>query len=281
LIEGIHFDLKWTSLFALGVKTLAVNLSDIAAMGGVPGYLLVSLGIPAGFHSEQVEELYRGIKTLSSKTGVALIGGDTSVAPSLIISACLIGHAPYQPIRRRGAKAGNDIYVTGTIGDSAMGLELLRNGRARPKIRPVAFLIRRHQQPTPRTAVGALLARERLATAMIDISDGLVQDLGHICKASGTGARIWEEKLPLSTAYRKLAAKQGSIYALSGGEDYELLFCARRRDRARIDKIQQQTHVPITRIGACTSSRDGIKVMDAAGKPLVLSLKGHDHFKGK
>jgi thiamine-monophosphate kinase len=279
LIEDVHFDLKWTSLYALGHKTLAVNMSDIAAMGGTPAYLLLSLGIPSTFESEDVEEYYRGIRSLASKSGVALVGGDTSVAKSFFISACLIGHAPYRPITRGGAQVGDDIYVTGTLGDSALALKLLR-GKSLQRRQPAArFLLSRHHFPTARLQVGAKLARGRLARAMIDVSDGLLQDLGHICKASRIGAIIAEEKLPLSAAYRSLAGDEGTDYALAGGEDYELLFCARRRDRSHIEKLREGIDVPITRIGTCVRSRNGIAVLDRRGRPLSFRASGHDHFK--
>ena len=280
LIEGIHFDLKWTSLFDLGYKTLAVNLSDIAAMGGMPAYLVLSLGIPPAFDSRDIEDFYRGIRFLSAKHGVALVGGDTNAAKCLIISACVIGHSPHRPIRRSGAQAGDDIYVTGTLGDSALALKFLKSRRRQPDRGSVKYLLSRHHRPTARVTAGALLAREQLATAMIDVSDGLVQDLGHICKTSGIGAEIWEDKLPLSRAYRALAGTDGSRHALSGGEDYELLFCARKRDRGRIEKLQTRARVPITRIGACDLGKNGIVVLDASGRPVGIRASGHDHFRG-
>jgi len=279
LIEGIHFDLKWTSLFDLGYKTLAVNLSDIAAMGGMPAYLILSLGIPPAFDSGDIEEFYRGIRFLAAKHSVALVGGDTNAAKLLIISACVLGHASHRPIRRSDAKAGDDIYVTGTLGDSALALKFLKSRSLRANRDSVKYLLSRHHRPTPRITAGALLARERLATAMIDVSDGLIQDLGHICKASGIGARIWQDRLPLSRAYRKLAGTAGTRYALSGGEDYELLFCARKRDRARIEKLHTRALVAITRIGSCDSGKNGIVVLDAAGNPVETRAAGHDHFK--
>jgi thiamine-monophosphate kinase len=279
LIEGVHFDLKWTSLFALGYKSLAVNLSDIAAMGGVPAYAIVSLGIPAKFDSKQVDEFYRGFNSLARKCQVALIGGDTNISPTLIISVCLIGAPPARPVRRSGAKTGDDIYVTGTLGDSALGLNILRRKLRGPKREAIAELLARHHQPTPRLTAGALLARENLATAMIDVSDGLLQDLGHICAASKTGAVIWNESLPLSSAYRALSGKNGTRYALSGGEDYELLFCARPRHRQRLEKLPGLAQVKITRIGSCVTAEQGVTVIDGSGKPLALRLKGHDHFK--
>jgi thiamine-monophosphate kinase len=195
----------------------------------------------------------------------------------LVISACVIGHAPYRPISRRGAKITNDIYVTGTLGDSALGLQLLKSKLPRKK--GAAYLLNRHHKPTPRVAVGALLARKRLATAMIDLSDGLLQDLGHICKASFIGARIWEDTLPLSRAYQAVTGKNETRHALAGGEDYELLFSARQSDRQLVDQLQHQLQVPLTRIGTCVSADEGIACLGRSGKPIPLPITGYDHFK--
>ncbi|MEK6600969.1 MAG: thiamine-phosphate kinase [Candidatus Binatota bacterium] len=278
LIEGIHFNLKQISFYGLGYKTLAVNLSDLAAMGGSPAYLLLSLGIPVDFKTEDVEEFYRGIQALASQSGVAIVGGDTSASRLFFISACLVGHSPHKPITRRGGKVGDDLYVTGTLGDSALGLKLLKEKGTRSK-REHAYLVSRHLFPTARLKAGSTLARERLARAMIDLSDGLLQDLGHLCKASGIGAVVREEALPLSRAYRILTGKRGPLYALTGGEDYELLFCLRRRDRNRLEKIRRRLGVPIARIGECVPSREGIKVINRQGKSLSISVTGYDHFK--
>ena len=279
LLQDVHFKLQWTSLFALGHKALAVNLSDIAAMGGKPAYVILALGIPPDFSSNQVSQFYRGINSLCSKAGVTLVGGDTNVAKSLIISVCVIGHAIWTPVRRSGAQVGNDIYVTGTLGDSSLGLKLLKSGRWRSNRGFAAYLVSRHRQPTPRVVVGEVVARERLATAMIDISDGLVQDLGHICSASGLGAEIWRDKLPLSPAYRAITGKDGACHALSGGEDYELLFCARKRDRTRLANLSKQSKVPITRIGRCLADKKGVAVLDHLGKAVSIPIKGYDHFR--
>ena len=278
LIEGIHFDLNWTSLVDLGYKSLAVNLSDIAAMGGTPAYVMLSLGIPANFDSNKIDKLYRGIKGLAKKHCVTIVGGDTNTADSLIISVCLIGHPPKKPICRSGAHVGDDIYVTGTLGDAALGLDLLKLKR-RPQSRAFEQLLTRHHRPTPRLAAGALLAKRNLASAMIDVSDGLIQDLTHICQASGVGARIQQDKLPLSSAYRALAGTIGMTHALSGGEDYELLFCAAPQQRKRIDTLGKQARVPITRIGVCVPPAAGIRVLDAAGTEVRIKSHGHDHFK--
>ncbi len=281
LIEGVHFDLNWTSFYELGHKTLSVNLSDIAAMGGAPDYLVISLGIPVDFKVEEVEEFYRGIRTLAAQSGVSLVGGDTSSANRFFISAFLVGHAPYGPVTRGGAKVGDDLYVTGTLGDSSLGLDLLRKSKGRLRRDDVTYLISRHRFPTARVKAGAILAKEKLARAMIDISDGLIQDLTHLCKASETGAVIWQDALPLSGPYRRLAVGKGIRYSLSGGEDYELLFSLRARDRARLQRIRKRLGAPVTHIGRCVPARAGITVVNGKGTPLALPQKGHDHFKFK
>lgn len=278
LIEGVHFDLKWTSLADLGCKSLAVNLSDIAAMGGTPAYVMLSLGIPKNFDSGKIDQLYRGIGSLAKKHRVSIIGGDTNIAETLLISVCVIGDPPARPIRRAGARPGDDLYVTGTLGDSALALALLR-GRVKRPNSAEKHLLARHHRPTPRLAAGALLAKRNLASAMIDISDGLIQDLGHICQASQVGAKIELDKLPLSAAYRALAGNDGLNYALSGGEDYELLFTAAPRLREKIAALSKPAGVAFTRIGRCAPAGHGIELIDATGRRVAPRRQGHDHFK--
>jgi thiamine-monophosphate kinase len=265
-------------MFDLGYKSLAVNLSDIAAMGGIPAYAIFSLGIPTHLDSRQILAFYRGVATLAKPSGVSLVGGDTNVAKLLTISVCVIGHAPYAPVRRSTARVGDDIYVTGTLGDAALGLTVLRRDKQALRRTAVRQVLARHHRPTPRLNAGLALARWKLVTAMIDISDGLLQDLGHICESSGIGARVQNDKLPLSKAYRILAGNAGTRYALSGGEDYELLFCARPRNRARILKLARIAKVPMTRIGTCVPALRGVKIVNQLGHPLRVRKKGHDHF---
>lgn len=281
LIEGIHFNLHWTSFYALGYKTLAVNLSDIAAMGGSPDYLTLSLGIPVDFESGDIEEFYRGIRSLARRSGVSVVGGDTSAAGRFFVSPALVGHCLRPPVLRSGARAGDDLYVTGTLGDSALGLKLLKRNRrpARAEKKAADFLIRRHHFPSARLRAGALLARAGVARAMIDVSDGLLQDLGHLAKASSVGAEVWAEALPLSPAYRAVAGRKAG-YALSGGEDYELLFSARPKDRARLARLRKRLGVAVTRIGRCLAGR-GVRVVDGGGKPAAFRPKGYDHFTSK
>jgi thiamine-monophosphate kinase len=279
LIESIHFDLRWTSFEALGHKSLAVNLSDIAAMGGLPAYAVLSLGIPQKLDSQRIVEFYRGFNRLAKRCGVAVIGGDTNIARSFIVSVCVIGHAPARPVQRSGARVGDDIYVTGTLGDSALGLALLRKQLPGGGSAAAGRLLLRHHRPMPRLTAGVALARRKLAAAMIDISDGLLQDLGHICRASRTGALIWHERLPLSRDYLTVAGKLAKRLALHGGEDYELLFCARPRFRKQIANLSDSAKIQVSRIGRCVPAAQGIMVIDAAGKAIRLRHEGHDHFK--
>lgn len=279
LIEGFHFDLRWISFFGLGYKALAVNLSDLAAMGGKPSYFVLSLGIPACFKSENMQQFLRGLKTACRQSGTTLVGGDTSAADRFFINICLIGYAPYGPVLRSGARVGDDLYVTGTLGDSSLGLYLLQQPQPRVKKAGVSYLVARHCYPAARLRAGTTLARQKLAKAMIDISDGLLQDLGHLCKASKVGAVVWENALPLSPAYRSLAGTKGTTYALTGGEDYELLFSARARARTGLEKIGKKLGVPVTRIGACVPTAHGISVLNRRGKPLAFPVLGYDHFR--
>jgi thiamine-monophosphate kinase len=279
LLEGVHFELKWTSLYALGYKTLAVNLSDLAAMGGTPAYLVLALGIPVDIEAEDVEEFYRGIRALASRTHVALVGGDTSASKRFFIGATLVGFAPYGAIPRSGGKVGDDLYVTGTLGDSALGLDLLKRKKRFSRRDGIAYLLSRHHFPTARLGAGTVLAKKKLARAMIDVSDGLLQDLGHVCKASGVGAVVYQEALPLSRPYRRWMGRKGARFALAGGEDYELLFCLRREDRGRLERIKQQLGVRVTRIGECVAPGEGIRVIDEEGRPVAVPVGGHDHFK--
>ncbi len=280
LIDKVHFDRRWASFYGLGYKTLAVNLSDVAAMGGTPEYLLLSLGLPVDFKVKDIEEFYRGIGQLASQTGVSLVGGDTCASKCFFTSAFLVGHAPYGPVKRSGARVGDDLYVTGTLGDSFLGLNLLKKRKRIGTSKEVAYLTSRHLFPQARLKAGSILAKEKLAKAMIDISDGLVQDLGHLCKSSGTGAEIWQEAIPLSPPYRRLAGVNRAHYSLAGGEDYELLFSVRARDHKRLKKIQNRLGVPITHIGKCLPARHGITVTTSQGTSLSLSQMGYDHFKG-
>ncbi len=245
LKEGIHFKKEFSSPFVLGKKCLAVNLSDIAAMGGTPQYYFVSIAIPPDTQYGFIRELYRGMNAQARRFGVQLLGGDTTASQdSLVVSITLLGRAAKRHVLyRHGASPGDLIFVTGTLGDSALGLMLLEKGR----VRRANGLVKRHIDPQPRIEAGQALACSRAASAMMDISDGLAGDLRHIMKQSGVGARIFLDRLPLSAAYRRaVPAAFGDFYlpALSGGEDYELLFTVPQRNEKRVQALAENWPCP-------------------------------------
>ncbi len=279
LLEGVHFDLAYTDLFSLGWKAAAVNLSDIAAMGGVPRYCLTGIGIPSGFSVKQIADFYRGVNALLKSHKTALIGGDTCASrQGLFISITLLGESE-QPlvVTRAGAKPGDRIFVTGTIGDSSAGLEILQEqSRKTAGSTKTSPLIESHLRPTPRIAEGRLLAVNRCASAMIDLSDGLSSDLTHVCEQSRVGAEIFLDRIPISPALRKASAtlaRPEEHYALSGGEDYELLFTV---PASKIRKFLS-LGMTATEIGTITSGKK-IFIRDGQGEKKPLSPSGYDHF---
>ncbi|MBT5764265.1 MAG: thiamine-phosphate kinase, partial [Nitrospina sp.] len=228
LVEDIHFKLSTTTPEALGRKALSASLSDIAAMGGVPKRVLVTLGISKKISVSFLDKLYAGFNTVCNRYKVELAGGDTVSSPKcFFINVSIIGEAK-RVFTRQGARPGDLIFVTGTLGDSSLGLKLLSKKKREASSKDHKFLIGRHLDPTPRVLEAGILARSRInITSMIDISDGLVQDLYHICKASNAGARIHEDRLPRSREFSRICDKNQIDpfpFLLNGGEDYELLF---------------------------------------------------------
>jgi len=268
LIEGVHFDLRYTTLKQLGHKVLAVNISDIFAMGGRPRFFLLGIGIPGGFDSKDVEDIYRGVNALARRYGVGIIGGDTSLSrKGLLLCGTLIGESE-SPITRSGARVGDGIFVTGTLGDSAMGLEVLKKGKKiRSSLNPYLLpLIKRHLIPKP-----VPLKRTNSVTSMIDISDGLLMDLGHICDASNVGAVIYKRRIPLSNelvSVARVMKKDPFDYALRGGEDYVLLFTSPSKnikDATRIGEIVRKERY----------------IIDEHGRKTPFKSEGYEHFKSK
>jgi thiamine-monophosphate kinase len=277
LIDGVHFKLEFTDYYSLGRKALAVNLSDIGGCGGIPTAFLVSLAMPPETAVESLRALYKGLMEQANTYGCSLIGGDTSSGEQLMISITLIGEAEERNvIYRNGAKQGDRIFVTGSLGDSALGLKMLKNGVKEGG--PVL----RHLDPSPRVKEGSEIARRGLATAMIDISDGLIADLGHILEASGVGAQIHLQRLPLSASYRKHVSayyKNPHLLALAGGEDYELLFTVPEERPEAMKKLAEELAIPITQIGEITDASDGVSIVGPDGKEFIVEQRGHDHFK--
>jgi thiamine-monophosphate kinase len=280
LIEGIHFDRAWIDPYRLGKKALMVNLSDIAAMGGVPKYFLISLGLPKNLSLSFISLFYRGLKEGTKRFQVDLIGGDTSLSQKIVINICLLGEGKRgELLFRRGVKVGNDLFVSGTLGNAALGLKILQKEgfMGRPK-----GLIEKHLSPSPRIELGQALARHRLATAMIDVSDGLLIDTTHLLEESGVGARIWEDRIPLSRSYRKWIHSYSKDFyqvALTGGEDYELLFTASPEKKEKISTLALSSKIPITWIGEILPQKEGFHIIRRDGKEYSPGRLGFEHFK--
>lgn len=280
LLEDVHFRRDWTSLRLLGRKCVAVNVSDIAAMGGAIRHLYVGLGVPAHIPMAELDELMAGVLEAAADYGADLAGGDTCASSgSLVISVTAEGTiAGDRVIQRSGARPGDAIYVSGTLGDSALALRELQAGRV-----PGPFLAARHHDPIARASLGRCLASERLATAMIDVSDGLLADLGHLLRASACGAVIEGAALPLSPPFSAALAAAPALFALAlgGGEDYELLFTSPPEAAAALVRLAAATGVPLSRIGTVVPAADGVTVTDCSGRLLTDLPSGHDHFRGR
>ncbi|GKS59034.1 thiamine-monophosphate kinase [Nitrospira sp.] len=289
LADGIHFSLATTSLVDLGYKAGAANLSDLAAMGAHPRYLLVDVAIPSRLSSRDVLRLYRGLSDVCRPHDVRIIGGDTSGSrEGLFIAITAIGRAAgARAILRRGAQPGDRVFVSGFLGDALGGLILTQMhprrvlGRRLP-FRHRAYLLRRHRRPECRVALGTELGRLRLATAMIDLSDGLSADLPHLCEASRVGAQVDLAALPVSAALRGLAAATSRPLidlALQGGEDYELLFATRPHDSEAVRVLARHLHVQVTEIGRIVPWKLGRQVREQSGFLRPLPMTGYRHFR--
>lgn len=260
VVEGVHFRLGWGTPEELGARTLSVNLSDIAAMGGVPTVAVINLAVRAGLGTAFFERMYKGLSEAALAAGVEVVGGNVTRARELAITIALLGEVRGAAMRRDTARPGDSIYVTGTLGDAAAGLKIL-SGRMRARGAARDFLVGRALRPAARLEAGRRLARIRPAPAAIDISDGLWQDLGHVLERSRAGAEIELAALPLSAAYRAVVGDDPAL-ALGGGDDYELLFCLRRNVPA--PALGRRLGVSVTRIGRVTSSR-GATLIGASG----------------
>jgi thiamine-monophosphate kinase len=270
-IQGVHFTPETTPWPDVGGKALAVNISDIAAMGGIPRYALVSLALPDDSQVEDVAALYNGMLKTAKQYGVSIIGGDISKAPLVAVTITILGSSPTKKIlARSSAQAGDIIAVTGSLGAAAAGMALLKN---KGKLEADSRLKDAFLHPTPRIAEGLLLVEQGVKTA-IDISDGLVADLGQICKASQVGARIEVERVPIEPAVKTAFGEGALELALSGGEDYELLFTA---SAEIVEKGKKAASVPVTAIGEITAGK-GVTLIDKQGKPFELKKAGWEHF---
>ena len=274
LIEGIHFDFKDISWRELGWKSMAVNLSDIAAMGGRPLYALVSLGIPVDTDTESVIDLYRGMLELAKKFRVHIIGGDTTSSPITAITLTIIGETGGKGkiLRRSAAKPGDVIAVTGSFGTAAAGLAMMHKGLSFDK-KTTETLRGAHFKPKPRIKEGMILARNGVRAA-IDVSDGLLGDLEKMCLASGVGAKLYSERIPIHPDVLKSFGKEALTLALTGGEDYELILTASQKI---LDKAKRDIFCPTTVIGRIVKGK-GVKVLDEDGNEFSWQYAGWDHF---
>jgi thiamine-monophosphate kinase len=272
LIEDVHFITSLHPPHYLGRKSLNVNLSDIAAMGGRPTFALLGLALRKGLGRAWVRSFLGGLKAAAGEAGVALIGGDISAAKRTVVSVTIIGEAG-SPIRRSGARPGDLIFVSGCLGDAAAGLRLLRRGYRLGKDSQADCLLRAFLDPVPQLALGQALSRLKAASSMIDTSDGLSVDLLHLCEESGSGAEIDLGLLPLSPAIRALEKKPERL-ALHGGEDYQLLFTSSPDRLAGILALQKK--FAFHRIGRMTR-RKGIFTIDREGRRRLLKAKGYEH----
>ncbi len=287
LTEGIHFNLRLHSFTAIGYRAAVANLSDIAAMGGIPQALLTGIAIPPNVPRKNLTRLYQGLMKPCQEHGVALIGGDTSTSCSgLFLSITVLGKIKRgRSLTRSGAKVADHIYVTGTLGDSSAGLRLLKENLqsrvSHRKRKREVKLMQHHLHPKPRLAVGQQLVRYGLAHAAIDLSDGLSGDLQHLCQASEVGAEVWAEHIPISPECRAFVHDHGELpldLAMSGGEDYELLFTAPGIHRRRIEAISRSCNVPIRCIGQIHSKKFGVRLKLSDGSSRKVIVTSYNHF---
>jgi thiamine-monophosphate kinase len=280
LAEGVHFDLGFGPARLLGCKSLAVNLSDIASMGAIPRWFFLSLAIPAGFPLETIEGLLDGLAEQAVAHTCILAGGDTCSSKSgLVISVTIMGEQrPELILKRSGAQPGDEVWVSGTLGDSALGLKLLTEGKRLGG--DDDYLLQRHLDPTPRCDLGLKLAESGLVHAMIDISDGLLADLGHIAEQSGCGAEIQLAQLPLSAQFQVYAAAQPFMpwqLAICGGEDYELCFTTPAANHQTILQLAKTAGIPVTVVGKVTDSKQ-VQALLPDGTLFKPEAKGFTHF---
>jgi thiamine-monophosphate kinase len=280
VVEGVHFDRAFTPADAIGHRALAVNLSDLAAMGAVPWLALLSMALPAALPLDDFDAMISGISALAGLHGVHLAGGNLTRSPGpLVLDVTAVGSVKRrQVLTRCGARAGDDLYVTGIVGAAAAGLQYCRSTHAAPA--PSLVVPVRHAlYPTPRVRAGVLAARNRAATACMDLSDGLSDAVQQVTRASGVGARIEAGTLPIDAGARVWFEQRGQdpiLEALRGGDDYELLFAVPPRRRRRFLAAMTLSGTPVTRIGQCTPDRAVHLEGHSASTPLPA---GFSHFR--
>jgi thiamine-monophosphate kinase len=271
LNKGVHFPVN-TSAQDIAYKALAVNLSDMAAMGASPRFVTLSLSLDDN-NEQWLADFSQGLMQTLDEYGVSLIGGDTTQGP-LSISVQIIGEVDKgKALLRSGAQVGDKVYVSGTIGDAALGLDLLLNNKLDPGNSDHQYLRNRLNRPTPRVALGKQLAG--IAHSCIDISDGLLADLGHIMERSHCGARVYIDQLPVSDSY-KLTTDDLS-FALSGGDDYELCFSVAAENEQKLQTLSRELGISLTCIGEIIADKE-LQSIDARGEQVEIHQQGYQHF---
>ncbi|MCX8160728.1 MAG: thiamine-phosphate kinase [Candidatus Saccharicenans sp.] len=285
LIDGVHFLGEKISPLDLGYKSLAVNLSDIAAMGGRPRWAFLSIAIPPETEIAWLDEFFRGWRQLAARTGVRLLGGDTTKSPKgLVINVAILGEAEGRHLKyRSSARPGDIVAVTGKLGEAEGGLRLILRNISNKNLRLEGrYLIRRHYRPRPHLEEGQFLAGQPEVRAMMDVSDGIDSDLRRIMERSGCGVRVFLEQLPVSNQLRKCGHEFGwdlDEVAAAGGEDYCLLLTVEaRKFPALAEKFYRRFGRPLPAIGQITGEKNQLRYF-RNGQPVVLSKSGYDHFK--
>ena len=276
LVEGVHFDLGRTIWRDLGWKSLAVSLSDLAAMGCLPAFSVVTLGLRGDLPVDGLVETYRGMTEACHHYGGVVVGGDVVRSPVLFVTVAMTGtpESGDGPLLRRGAaQPGDQIAVTGSLGSSAGGLKMLAEGLMFDDA-TASRLRDAHNRPAPRVREGALLRRSGVLAA-IDVSDGLVDDLVKLCEASGVGARLRSAQLPVDDILKGAFPRDWLSMALSGGEDYELLLTA---PPPVIGEVISTLDIPVAIVGEIVSEAEGVTVLDSSGEPMAVERGGWDHF---
>lgn len=281
LVENVHFTLNSITPRQLGYKSIAVNLSDVAAMGGLPDYGVISLAVNPETDVVVIEDLYRGMADISRKYGLRIVGGDVTKSDTLIINVALVGEVEEENLcRRSDAKANDLIMVTGDLGASAAGLRLVLNPELESKVKDAARLKKAHFLPEPRVKEGRILAKSGV-NAMEDISDGLASEIKHICDASLVGARLYMSKVPVAKGVDKVAELTGERaidIAISGGEDYELVFTSPSEFQNEIEQRLAAVGTKVTVVGEIVDIADEITIVDWTGKERGLEVGGYTHF---